>query len=138
MSLSSVVKVKREPSTPLYQSSAAPEAGSEVRIRAKFAVFKLTEVSRVDGVKDGAVDSVDGVAGVNGQLLDLLVVVWVCVVVIAIGPQLELGVGVEALGQDRDGLQGLDKGGNVGCLNLGEGLVAGEDVSAGVGAYSSL
>ena len=83
-------------------------------------------------------DSVDGVAGVDGQLLDLLVVVRVCAVVIAVGPELELGVGMEALRQDRNGAQGLDKGGNVGGLHLGEGLVAREDVSAGVGAYSGL
>ena len=83
-------------------------------------------------------DTVDGVAGVDGQLLDLLVVVGVGVVVIAIGPELELGVGMEALGQDRDGVQGLDKGSDVGGLHLREGLVAGEDVSAWVGADSGL
>ena len=83
-------------------------------------------------------DLVEGVRGIDGELLDLLPILGVDVVVVAVGPEPQLGVGVEALGQDRDGLQGLDKGGNVGCLNLGEGLVAGEDVSAGVGAYSSL
>ena len=83
-------------------------------------------------------DTVDRVAGVDGQLLNLLVVVRVGAVVIAVGPELELGVGMEALGQDRDGVQGLDKGSDVGGLHLGEGLVSREDVSARVGADSGL
>ena len=114
------MKVNLEPSTPLYQSSAAPEAGSKVKNKKKSLhnSIQLTEIGRVDGVKDGAVDGVDGVAAVDGKLLDFLIVVRVRAVVIAVGPELELGVRVEALGQDWDGLQGLHKGGNVGCLHL--------------------
>ena len=81
-------------------------------------------------------DLIDGVTGVDGQLLDLFVVVGVCAVVVAVGPELELGVGVETLRQDGDRFKGLHEGGDVGGLNLGEGLVAGEDVGAGVGAHS--
>ena len=47
----------------------------------------LTKVCRVDGVKDSPVDTVESVAGIDGELLDLLVVVGVGVIAIAIGPQ---------------------------------------------------
>ena len=50
----------------------------------------LTEISRVDWVKDGAVDLEEGVAGIDGQLLDLRLVLGVGVVAVAIGPEPEL------------------------------------------------
>ena len=66
----------------------------------------LTKICRVDRIKDGAVDLVESVTCVDGELLDLLVIVRVCVMGISVGPEPELGVGVEGVAQDRDRVQG--------------------------------
>ena len=84
----------------------------------------LTEVSRVDRVEHGAVDLVQGVGGVDGELLDFLPVLGVHVVVVTVRPEPELGVGVEAMAKHRDRVQGLHKVPNVLGLWLREGLGA--------------
>ena len=84
----------------------------------------LTEVSGVDRVEHGAVDLVQGVGRVNGELLNFLPILGVHVVVVTIGPEPELGVGVEAMAEHRDRVQGLHKVPDVLGLWLGEGLGA--------------
>ena len=52
----------------------------------------LTEVSGVNRVEHGAVDLVQGVGRVDCELLNLLPVLGVHVVVVAVGPEPELGL----------------------------------------------
>ena len=82
----------------------------------------LTKVGGVYRVKHGAVDLVEGVRGIDGELLDLLPVLGVHVVVVAVGPEPELGVGVEAVTEDGHRVKGLNKVADVLGLGLGEGL----------------
>ena len=49
------------------------------------------------------------ITSINGQLSDLLIVLRISIVTITIGPEPELGVGVEAVTQDRDWLKRLDE-----------------------------
>lgn len=118
----------------LYQSSEAPAAGSEEDVGTCSSLvtsFQLTEISRVDGIEDCPMDPVEGVTGVDGQLLDLLPVLGVRAVVVSVGPQPQLGereeeeeedwylrVGVEAVSQHRERIQGEDEVTDVLRLNL--------------------
>ena len=49
------------------------------------------------------------ITSINGQLSDLLIVLWISIVTITIRPEPELGVGVEAVTQDRDWLKRLNE-----------------------------
>ena len=62
--------------------------------------FNITEISRVDGIKDSSMNLTKSITSIDGQLSDLLIVFWISIVTISIRPEPELGVGVEALGQD--------------------------------------
>merc|ERR1719219_2873207 len=76
------------------------------------------QVSRVDGVKDCAVNLVESIAGILSQLLNLQVVVWVSIIAIAIGPEPELRVGVKAPANSRHRVQGLHEVTDILHLNL--------------------
>ena len=67
-------------------------------------------------------DLVQGVGRVDGELLDLLPILGVHVVVVALGPEPELRVGVEAMAEHRDGVKGLHKVPDVLGLRFREGL----------------
>ena len=122
-SLNSVVNENLVPRTPLYQSSEAPAAGSGRQIVELWSFhFSLTEVGRVDGIEDRPVDFKEGVTRIYGQLPDLLVVLWVGIVVVAVRPQPELGVGVEGVAQDWDWIQAHHEVSDVPHLHLGESL----------------
>ena len=51
----------------------------------------------------------EGVAGIDGQLLDLLLVLGVGVVGIPVWPEPQLGVGVEAVAKHRNRVEGRHK-----------------------------
>ena len=69
-------------------------------------------------------DLVEGVRGIDGELLNLLPVLGVHIVVVAIGPEPQLRVRVEAMDEHRDRVQGLYKVTDILSLGLGEGLGA--------------
>ena len=138
-SLNSVVNENLVPRTPLYQSSEAPAAGSERQmVDCPALYFSPTEVGRVDGIEDRSVNLKQSVARINSELPDLLVVVRVGVVVVAVRPQPELGVGVEGVTEDRDGVQGHHEVPDVGHLGLAEGFRPTEGLVAGVVAHAGL
>ena len=126
----------------MYQSSEAPAAGSEqckqIRNIIEWPVEGLTEVGRVDGIKDRAVDPEECITGLYGQVPDLLVVGRVGVVVVAVRPEPELRIGVEGVGEYRDGVQGGHEVPDVGHLWLAEGLWSTEGLVAGVVTHAGL
>ena len=63
-------------------------------------------------------DLEEGVAGIDGQLLDLLLVLGVGVVGVPVRPEPELGVGVEAVAKHRNRVEGRHKVPDVSHLHL--------------------
>ena len=64
---------------------------------------------------------VESIRGINGELLQFLPIIRISSIVVPIWPQPELGVGVEAVGQNWNWIQGLDKVTDVPHLWLREG-----------------
>ena len=67
-------------------------------------------------------DLAESIRGINGQLADLLIILRISIVTIAIGPEPELGVGVETVSQDWHWVKGGHKVSDVPHLWLREGL----------------
>ena len=119
----------------------------------KVVVVYPTEVSAVDGIEDSPMYLVESVTGINGKLPDLLIVVRVGVVSVAlkggdvgaadvvlhyVGPQPQLGVGVEGVAQDRDRVQPHHEVPDVLHLRLREGLRATVSLRAFVVTHARL
>merc|ERR1719430_464569 len=83
-------------------------------------------------------DFVKGVRGIYGKLSNLLPVVRKGIVCIAIGPQPQLGIRVEAVSQDRQGFQGKYKITDVLHFYIVKRSLSGIDLRAWVRACSRL
>ena len=106
--------------------------GLSQHLRRLFIEFQLTEVSRVDGIKHSSMHRVESIRCINGQLLQLLPVVRVCSIIISIGPEPELGVGVEAVREHWHWIKTLDKVSDVLHLWFTEGSFSWPGLIAGV------
>merc|ERR1719348_1196196 len=81
---------------------------------------------------------VQGISCINGQLVDLVHIRRILVVVVAIGPQPQLRIGVETVTKDWDRVESLEKSSNVPHFDLRHCLGTTVSLLALVMAYSCL
>ena len=135
VSLISDVNAYLVPRVPLYQSSEAPAAGSKKRL---FLVknqihifsqsFSLTKICRVNRIKPSSVNLIKSLSCIFSQFFlwkkklnwfhekiekmvhtyDFLIVFWIFVVTIAIGPKPQLGITMNTMTKDRSWVQGFN------------------------------